>query len=89
MIVEFKYAGQSAITSGLRETDVRFATNQLREAAFFKGTLGNPLLFRESLAALYDVVISDYKYHPRDRLAFEACFQLGPPLLLQRARFLQ
>ncbi len=72
MIVEFKYAGQSAITSGLRETDVRFATNQLREAAFFKGTLGNPVLFRESLAALYDVVVSDYKYHPRDRLAFKA-----------------
>ncbi len=72
MIVEFKYAGQSAITSGLRSTDVRFATNQLREAAFFKGTLGNPVLFREALAALYDVVVSDYKYHPRDRLAFKA-----------------
>lgn len=72
MIVEFKYAGQSAITSGLRSTDVRFATNTLREAAFFKGTLGNPLLFREALAALYDVVVSDYKYHPRDRLAFKA-----------------
>jgi hypothetical protein len=72
VIVEFKYAGQSAITSGLHNTDVRFATNALREAAFFKGTLGNPILFREALAALYDVVVSDYKYHPRDRLAFKA-----------------
>ncbi|MFO0606488.1 MAG: SWIM zinc finger family protein [Polyangiales bacterium] len=72
MIVQFKYAGQSAITSGLRTTDVQLATNQLREAAFFKGTLGAPLQMREGLAALYDVVVSDFKYHPRDRLAFKA-----------------
>lgn len=72
MIVQFKYNGQSAITSGLRTTDVQLATNQLREAAFFKGTLGSPLQFREGLASLYDVVVSDFKYHPRDRLAFKA-----------------
>jgi hypothetical protein len=72
VIVQFKYNGQSAITSGLRTTDVQLATNQLREAAFFKGTLGSPLQFREGLAALYDVVVSDFKYHPRDRLAFKA-----------------
>jgi hypothetical protein len=72
VIVQFKYAGQSAITSGLRTTDVRFASNQLREAAFFRGVLGNPIAFREGLAALYAVVVSDFKYHPRDRLAFKA-----------------
>ena len=27
-------------------------------------TLGQPLLFREALAALYDVVVSDFKYRP-------------------------
>ena len=72
MIVEFKYAGQSAIVSGLTTTEAKFATNQLREAAFFKGVLGQPVLFREALAALHEVVISDFKYHPRDRLAFKA-----------------
>jgi hypothetical protein len=71
VIVQFKYAGQSSIVSGLRTTDVQFAANQLREVAFFKGTLAQPTLFREALAALYDVVVSDYKYHPRDRLAFK------------------
>src|SRR5262249_26648815 len=33
---------------------------------------GRPLVFREALGALYDVVVSDYKYHPKDRLAFRA-----------------
>ncbi len=72
MIVQFKYGGQSGIVSGLRETEARFATNALREAAYFRGTLGAPLQFREGLAALYDVVVSDFRYHPRDRLAFKA-----------------
>lgn len=71
MIVQFKYAGQSAIVSGLRTTEAHFATNSLREAAFFKGTLAQPITFREGLAALYDVVVSDFKYRPRDRFAFQ------------------
>jgi hypothetical protein len=70
--VEFKYKGQSAIVSELDRSRVAFATNQLREATYFSGELGRPLVFREALGALYDVVISDYKYHPKDRLAFRA-----------------
>lgn len=68
--VQFKYAGQSAVVAGLTESRLALATNTLREAAFFKGQLGRPLILREPLAALYDVVSSDYKYRPRDRVAF-------------------
>ena len=71
MIVEFKYKGQSGIVSGLGDTRVAFATNQVREAAFFKGVLGRPLVFREAMGALHDVVISDFKYRPRDHLEFQ------------------
>jgi hypothetical protein len=70
--VQFKYSGQSAIVSTLHESRAAFATNTLREATFFRGTLGSPLVFREGLAALHDVVVSDFRYHPKDRLAFEA-----------------
>ena len=35
MIVEFKYAGQSGIVSGLRDTRVGLATNAARDPAFF------------------------------------------------------
>jgi hypothetical protein len=73
VIAEFKYKGQSGIlSSALGDTRVAFATNEVREAAFFKGALGRPLVFREAMGALHDVVISDFKYHPRDHLAFQA-----------------
>jgi hypothetical protein len=72
VIASFRYAGRSAIVNGLDRTHVALATNTLREATFFRGTLGHPVLFREALAALYDVVVSDFKYRPRDRLEFQA-----------------
>lgn len=72
MIVEFKYAGQSGVVSGLRDARVALATNQLREATYFDGELARPLVFREALGALHDVVVSDFKYRPKDRLAFRA-----------------
>jgi len=71
MIVLFKYQGQSAITQGLDRARMTFASNTVREAAFFKGTLARPLVLREALGALHQVVTSDLKYHPRDRFAFE------------------
>lgn len=70
MRVEFKYEGQSGIIAGLSDSRLALATNTLREAAFFRGNVGRSLLLREPLAALYDVVISDFKYRPRDRVAF-------------------
>ena len=72
MIVPFQYLGRSAIVNGLRQSHVAFATNTLREATFLRGSIARPVLFREALAALYQVVVSDYKYRPRDRLAFFA-----------------
>jgi hypothetical protein len=72
VIFEARYQGQSAITQGLNAGRVAFATNTLRESTYFKGRLEHPLLFREALGALHSVVVSDFKYHPRDRLAFNA-----------------
>ena len=72
MIASFRYDGRSGIVNGLDRTHVALATNTLREATYFRGTLGRPVLFREALAALYDVVVSDFKYRPRDRLEFQA-----------------
>jgi hypothetical protein len=72
MMVPFRYAGASGVVSGLRDTRAAFATNQLRDAAAFRGEVRHPVLLREALGALHSVVVSDYKYHPRDRLAFKA-----------------
>lgn len=72
MRLDFKYAGQSGIVSDPSRSRVAFATNQLREATYFDGELARPIVFREALGALYDVVVSDYRYHAKDRLAFRA-----------------
>ena len=84
MIVDFKYKGSSAIVQGLDSAKMAFATNSMREAAFFKGTLARPFLFREALGALFSVVTSDFKYHPRDRLAFRAWMDEQDRLFTER-----
>ncbi len=71
MIVTHKYAGQSGIVNALDTAQVAFATDTLREATYFRGKLGHPLVFREALATLHEVVTSDFKYRPRDRTAFK------------------
>lgn len=75
MLVQSQYLGRSAIVNGLKEGRVLLAANRLREPAYFRGDLAQPVLFREALAALYQVVVSDYKYRPRDRAAFKAWLQ--------------
>ncbi|HWB80568.1 MAG TPA: SWIM zinc finger family protein [Nannocystaceae bacterium] len=72
MNVEFKYAGQSGVVAGLHSARVAFATNALREAAFFRGELARPLVLRDAMAALFAVVVSDLKFRVRDRVAFRA-----------------
>lgn len=72
MEVQFKYAGQSAVVSGLGSSRVAFATNLLREPAYFRGDVGRPRVLRDGLAALYATVVSDFKHRPKDRLAFQA-----------------
>lgn len=72
MNFEARYNGASGIANGLSGSAVALATNALREPTYFEGTLARPLLFREAMGALYDVVVSDFKYRPRDRVAFFA-----------------
>lgn len=72
MIVNTRYEARSGIVNGLGESLLGFATNTLREATFFRGEVRDPLALREGLAALYTVVVSDFKYRPKDRLEYRA-----------------
>ncbi|HEU5117125.1 MAG TPA: hypothetical protein VFT74_10710, partial [Isosphaeraceae bacterium] len=84
MIATFQYEGRSAITNGLDGARVALATNTLRETTFFRGTLGQPVIFREALASLYDVVVSDFKYRSRDRLEYRAWLEQQDRAFLDR-----
>ncbi len=72
MQYESRYEGRSGIANGLDRGAVGLATNTLRETTYFQGVLRDPLRLREGLAALYDVVVSDFRYKPKDRLEFFA-----------------
>ncbi len=84
MKLEYAYRGRSAIVNQVDRSQVAFATNSLREATYFEGEMTRPLVFREAMAALYDVVVSDYRYRGRSRPEFEAWLAEQDRLFLQR-----
>ncbi len=48
-----------------------FAPDTLREPTFFRGELRQSVAFREAISALHSVVISDLRWHPKDRTAYK------------------
>ncbi len=72
MMVHTQYHGRSGVETGLNHGKVGLATNLLREATFFKAEIARPLVLREALGALHGVVVSDFRFKPKDRVAFKA-----------------
>jgi hypothetical protein len=73
MKLTFAYLGRSQMierTGGGRLLSM--APNLSREKVSFDAPLAQPLRFREAISALHDVVISDLRYQPRDKTAYEA-----------------
>lgn len=72
MLNHTRYAVRSQFEQHGAQSRLALATNQLRPAVYFRGRLAEPLIAREGLAALWSVVVSDLKWRPRPRLAFQA-----------------
>ena len=51
-------------------------THLERDTVQFSARIKEPLAFRESLATLFAIVSSDYRYIPKDRAAYEAFMQM-------------
>jgi hypothetical protein len=66
------YRKRSAIVQGPTGLAVSLAPNLRRDRVSIAGTLKSPLRFREAISALHDVVISDLRYRPRDKSAYQA-----------------
>lgn len=71
MQVAFAYRGRSAVTQTNVGLAVALAPNLRRDRVSFVGTLRQPLRFREAMSALHDVVISDLRFKPKDKTAYE------------------
>src|SRR5437588_6085183 len=68
-VAYWKRSGVVPDTHGLA---ISLAPNLRRDRVSYAGTLRQPLRFREAISALHDVVISDLRYRPRDKSAYEA-----------------
>ena len=71
MNLKFSYLGRSAMSPIAGGQLLSFAPNLCREAVSFDAPLLQPLRFREAISALHDVVISDLRFKPRDKTAYE------------------
>ena len=71
MNVKFAYLGHSTLSPVAGGQLLSLAPNLAREAVSFDAPLLQPLRFREAISALHDVVISDLRFKPRDKTAYE------------------
>jgi hypothetical protein len=69
--VTFAYRGRSDVAESAGRQVFRLVPNLARDPVAFDAPLLKPLRFREAMSALHDVVISDLRYKPRDKTAYE------------------
>ena len=66
------YRSRSGVSGTPGGMALSFAPNLRRDRVSFVGDLRDPLRFREAVSALHAVVVSDLKYKPKDRSAYQA-----------------
>jgi len=71
MNVTFAYLGHSRLIERDGARLLSLAPNLSREPVALDAPLTHPLHFREAISALHDVVVSDLRYQPRDKTAYE------------------
>ena len=81
MTMQLNYAAPSHVSlsadqQSTHSRHVALFTQLDRDAVSFHGTVKDPLVFRDSLLALFDVVSSDYRYVPKDRAAYAVFMQM-------------
>ncbi|MBY0458051.1 MAG: hypothetical protein K2V38_11985 [Gemmataceae bacterium] len=72
MLLNTAYRGRSNVGYTNAGLAVSLAPNLRRDRVSFVGVLRQPLRFREAMSALHDVVISDLRFKPKDKTAYEA-----------------
>ena len=71
MLFNYRFAGNTTVTSSAYQTGMSFAPDTLRESAWFIGKLNKKIAFREAISALHDVVVSDLRFKPKDKTAYK------------------
>jgi hypothetical protein len=69
--LKFAYLGHSTLSPIAGGQLLSLAPNLAREPVSFDAPLLQPLRFREAISALHDIVVSDLRFKPRDKTAYE------------------
>ena len=72
MRFQYRYYGETAVTSSASSTAMRFAPDTLRAPTHLAADLNKHIPFREAISALHDVVVADSRYQPPDKTAYKA-----------------
>jgi hypothetical protein len=70
MEFEHRYFGRTRAESGPVHSELSFAPDLLRPPTFFQGQVDKRLPFREGMAALHAVVVSDHRTQQKDRTEY-------------------
>jgi len=71
MEFNYKFKGNSGVSSTSDKTNMSFAPDLNREPTFFVAKLQESLTFREAMSALHEVVVSDMSFKPKDKTDYK------------------
>jgi len=67
MELQYKFSKPSEVKSSPSGSAVSFSPDCLRQPTYFVGEISHQLSFREAISALHQVVLSDFRFKPKDR----------------------
>jgi hypothetical protein len=71
MEFNYSYKGSTAVTESGANTQMSFSPDTKRPPTYFIGELRQNVAFREAISALHDVVVSDMRFKPKDKTAYQ------------------
>jgi len=75
MQFDYKFKGDTSVTNSSSATAMNFAPDVYREPTYFSGYLNKHIPFREAISALHDIVVSDFRFKPKDKSDYKAWAQ--------------
>jgi SWIM zinc finger len=75
MQFDYKFKGDTTVSSSSSATAMSFAPDVFREPTYFSGYLNKHIPFREAISALHDIVVSDFRFKPKDKSDYKAWAQ--------------
>src|SRR5690349_913176 len=72
MQFDYKFKGDTSVSNTSNATAMNFAPDVFREPTYFSGYLNKHIPFREAISALHDIVVSDFRFKPKDKSDYKA-----------------